>query len=120
MSRLTILYFILLVTYLPANCQIDWLNDGKVQLGQVRKGEVYPITFSYKNNGLAPLIIDNIRTSCGCVAPDWSSEPIFAGESGVIQIEWRPSRRGFKKEKIKVYFKATKEAHILTIDADVK
>lgn len=120
MSKIVLLTLVLLINYFPAKCQVHWLNDGNIELGTVTKGEVYPIIFSYRNNGVTPLIIDNIRTSCGCVAPNWSSDPIFEGESGRIQIEWRPARRGFKKEKVKVYFNAIKEAYILTVEAEVK
>jgi len=113
------LAILLLLSFVSAKGQVSWVDEGMVNLGSVSKGEVYPIAFTYRNHSVNPLVIDNIRTSCGCVAPEWSSEPVFEGESGLVQIEWRPMRKGLKREKVKVYFKGLKQAQMLTIVAQV-
>lgn len=114
------LAILLLLPFASAKGQVSWLDEGMVNLENVSTGEVYPIAFTYINNSVNPLVIDNIRTSCGCVAPDWSSEPVLEGESGLVHIEWRPMRKGLRREKIKVYFIGLKQAQILTIVAQVK
>lgn len=114
------LAILLLLPFVSAKGQVSWLDEGMLNLGLVSKGEVYPIAFTYRNHSVNPLVIDNIRTSCGCVAPEWSSEPVFQGESGLVHIEWRPMRKGLRREKIKVYFNGLKQVQILTLVAQVQ
>jgi hypothetical protein len=46
-----------------------------------------PIThdFNFTNTGTAPLIISNVKASCGCTTPDWTKDPVLPGKSGFIR-----------------------------------
>lgn len=48
--------------------------------------ERYKCAFTFQNTGKAPLIFQNVKTSCGCLVPDWPKEPIAPGECGVIRL----------------------------------
>lgn len=56
--------------------------------GTIKEGEIVEHTFSFTNNGEAPLIIESARASCGCTVPKWPKEPIAAGETGEIQVRF--------------------------------
>ena len=43
---------------------------------------VQSTTFKFKNEGAVPLVLNNVRPSCGCTTPKWSREPIAPGASG--------------------------------------
>ncbi len=56
--------------------------------GTVNEGQKVTYTYKIKNNGEAPLIIQNAAPSCGCTVPDWSKEPIPVGGSGFVKAEF--------------------------------
>jgi len=50
-------------------------------------------TFKFINEGATPLVIQNVRPSCGCTTPDWSKEPILPGKTGFIKAVFNPANR---------------------------
>lgn len=60
-----------------------------IDYGTVVRGEDNGIrVFEFTNTGDAPLIISNVRTSCGCTAPSYSKEPIMPGKTGEVQVKY--------------------------------
>ncbi|GAA3567696.1 DUF1573 domain-containing protein [Snuella lapsa] len=48
--------------------------------------------FKYKNTGDAPLVITDIKSSCGCTVPkDWSREPLAPGATGQFSVKFNGS-----------------------------
>jgi len=56
--------------------------------GTIKEGDKVNYTYKFKNSGEVPLIIENVRPSCGCTAPHWSKEPIPVGGVGEVQVEF--------------------------------
>jgi hypothetical protein len=56
--------------------------------GTIKEGEKVSFTYSFKNTGQAPLIIQNAQPSCGCTVPEWSKEPIPVGGTGYVKAEF--------------------------------
>ena len=50
--------------------------------------------FKFKNVGKAPLIISNVKGSCGCTVPTKPEEPIMPGASGEIKVKYATNRVG--------------------------
>lgn len=50
-------------------------------------------SFTFKNTGNIPLLIQNVKASCGCTAPKWTKAPIAPGQEGEIEITFNPLRR---------------------------
>jgi len=50
-------------------------------------------TFTIKNAGGAPLVIQDVKPGCGCTTPTWTKEPIAAGKTGTIKITYDPTNR---------------------------
>jgi len=44
--------------------------------GTVKAGEKVEHTFKFKNTGVAPLIIESAKSTCGCTVPQYPKEPI--------------------------------------------
>ena len=77
-------------------------------------------TFSFKNEGNSPLVINRVQASCGCTTPTWTKEPIEPGKSGSIVVTYNPlGRPGIFVKTITVYSNATDEQTILIIKGDV-
>jgi len=52
--------------------------------GTIEEGVQATVTFTFKNTGNAPLILNSVRASCGCTTPKWTKEPIAPGSEGVV------------------------------------
>jgi len=50
-------------------------------------------TFSFTNTGGQPLVINNVRASCGCTTPEWTRTPIPPGGKGFIKATYNPQNR---------------------------
>jgi hypothetical protein len=51
------------------------------------------VEFKFVNTGNAPLIIKNVKASCGCTTPSYSQEPVQPGKSGYIKAQYDPFNR---------------------------
>ena len=56
--------------------------------GTISEGQVVEYTYSFKNTGNAPLIIQSAQGSCGCTVPEWSKTPIPAGGTGFVKAKF--------------------------------
>ncbi len=61
--------------------------------GEVIEGETPSYDFEFTNKGDAPLILTNVRASCGCTTPHWPREPIKPGETGKITAVYNSKGR---------------------------
>jgi hypothetical protein len=59
------------------------------------KEEAGTATYNFKfvNTGGTPLIIQNVRATCGCTAPNWTREPIPPGGNGFVAATYNPAGR---------------------------
>ncbi len=54
---------------------------------------VQTTTFKFTNKGSVPLVLSNVRASCGCTTPKWTREPVVPNGSGEIQVSYDPKNR---------------------------
>lgn len=58
--------------------------------------------FEFTNNGTEPLILSNVRASCGCTTPQWTKAPIMPGQTGTINVRYNTSNVGGFNKSITV------------------
>lgn len=75
--------------------------------------------FSFINEGDAPLLITNVKTTCGCTVPSYSKAPILPGESGEIQIKYNTKRLGAFTKTVTVMSNAEGGNKILKIKGNI-
>ena len=56
--------------------------------GTITEGEVVEYTYTFKNTGDAPLIIQGAQGSCGCTASDWTKTPVPVGGTGYVKAKF--------------------------------
>ena len=71
----------------PELTQIEFVEDS-YDFGKITQGDVVKHTFTLKNAGDHPLILENVKPSCGCTALDWPREPIAPGETADIEAQF--------------------------------
>ena len=69
------------------------------EFGVISEGEKAKHTFQFINDGTEPLILTNVKASCGCTTPKWPREPIMPGETGEIQAIYNSKNRPGKFNK---------------------
>ena len=82
---------------------------------------VQTTTFKFTNKGAVPLVLSNVRASCGCTTPKYTREPVAPNASGEIQVSYNPKNRpGSFNKTVTVYSNAkNKGAVVLRIKGKV-
>lgn len=62
---------------------IQWLDSTR-DFGTIPEGQKVEVDFRFRNTGTTPLVITQIRPSCGCTIADQPREPIPPGAEGHI------------------------------------
>ena len=58
--------------------------------GEIENGTPVETVFTYTNTGKAPLVISDIKSTCGCTVPqDWSREPLEPGASSKFTVKFK-------------------------------
>lgn len=64
-------------------------KDNTIDYGTVSKDSDSGIrTFEFTNTGNAPLILTNVKSTCGCTIPTFSKDPILPGKTGKIDVKY--------------------------------
>lgn len=76
--------------------------------------------FMFINTGDAPLIISQVKASCGCTTPSWSKEAVAPGDTGLVVAQYNPSNRpGTFRKAITVTTNADPNTKVLYIKGAV-
>jgi len=59
--------------------------------------------FNVTNTGDKPLIISNVKASCGCTTPEFSTDPIAPGKSAKIKVGYATANPGAFNKMIEVF-----------------
>jgi hypothetical protein len=95
--------------------------DTKHDYGMIEQGEKVSHIFTFKNTGNEPLVLSNVKPSCGCTTPKWTKEPIAPGAQGEIQVEFDSKGKSGKQTKTVTITANTDPATtILTITGDIQ
>jgi len=87
--------------------------------GTMENGADGTYKFSFKNTSSKPLVITNVKSSCGCTAPTWSKEPIQPGRSGSITVKYNTNLPGLFNKTVQVFSSAKNSPVRLTIKGKV-
>jgi hypothetical protein len=71
----------------------------EIDFGTHHEGEILDTVFKFKNTGEVPLVITNVKTSCGCTTPYWPKKPIKPGESDEIKVQFNTNHKPGKQTK---------------------
>jgi len=76
--------------------------------------------FKFTNTGKEPLIIQGVRSSCGCTIAKRPSKPIMPGESASIKVRYDTRRLGVFHKTITVTSNADNASVVLEIRGEIK
>ncbi|MEL6863873.1 MAG: DUF1573 domain-containing protein [Bacteroidota bacterium] len=118
-----ILFFLLLSFSLAFTSDkpsvVNWLTETEHDFGLVQHKKPVTFSFQFRNVSEETITIDNVRTSCGCAAPDWSFEPFAPDSIGQINVRYDAKKQGYFRKRIKVYVSGQRKAEVLYVEGEV-
>ncbi len=89
--------------------------------GEIEAKTEVETEFNYTNTGNAPLVITDIKSSCGCTVPkDWSRDPLAPGATGKFSVKFNGSGSNKVTKTITVTANTEKGSEVVKIMAFVK
>ena len=91
------------------------------QYGTIQKGGNGDCQFVFWNDGNEPLILQNVKASCGCTTPKYSQKPVMPGEKGFIDVHYNTNNVGGFSKTVTVTSNAVDNPRVvLRIKGNVK
>ena len=87
--------------------------------GTNQQGSDGSVEFKFTNEGKTPLILNNVRSSCGCTVPSWTREPLPPGGSGSIKVVYNTASIGAFSKSVTVSSNAKNSDVVLMIKGNV-
>jgi len=127
MKKLTAILFLfcLTSTVLFGQKQQKIQNDSIIftelihDYGTIDVGSPGHCEFKFTNRMKTPLVVSNVKPSCGCTVADWTKEPILAGKTGLIKLNYNTKIPGTFSKTITVNSNAKNSTVILQIKGNV-
>lgn len=92
----------LLGTFAFASAQTISFENTTYNYGTIKPGAEGTRFFTVKNTGDKPLIISNVKASCGCTTPEFSQDPIMPGKTAKIKVGYNTALVGAFDKSIEV------------------
>ncbi len=105
---------------IPANDASISISSLEYNFGELFYKSKAVYKFDFTNPGKTPLVIYNVKTSCGCTVPQWPKKPIRSGKTGTIAIEYDTSHAGAFNKTITVFYNGKESPVELSIKGRVK
>lgn len=90
-------------------------NEYEYEFPPMEQGDVLYHSFFFVNNGDEPLILTNVKGSCGCTNVEYPEQPIMPGEKGSITAEINTESKAKGKSfrvQVKVESNATENNNV--------
>ncbi len=63
-----------------------YFAEKSFDFGDITQGDRVEHVFEFENTGNEPLILSDVRTTCGCTAPEWPREPVAPGAKANLKV----------------------------------
>lgn len=90
-----------------------------IDYGEIAQNADGNRVFKFKNIGKAPIIITQVKGSCGCTVPTKPEKPIMPGETGEIKVKYATNRIGPFAKTVTITSNAFENKKVLRIKGRV-
>jgi len=121
MKKIVIVLFVGLIGFaVQAQTPVMTFEEETIDYGVIEKGADGLRVFKFTNTGDAPLVIEEVKSTCGCTVPKKPTGPIAPGESSTIEVKYDTKRVGPIRKTVSVYSNASEPIKSLKIKGTVK
>ncbi len=75
--------------------------------------------FKFTNTGNAPVVISQVKSSCGCTVASKPEKPILPGETAQIEVSYDTKKIGTFSKSVTVISNAKEERMVLKIKGEI-
>lgn len=91
-------------------------NEVEYEFPEMEQGESVVHSFFFVNSGDAPLVLTDVKGSCGCTGVEFPEHPILPGEKGRIDAEVSTAtKRVGRTFKVRVYVSSNAVTNKVTL-----
>ena len=95
------------------------VDTRSLKLGEIVWQNPKTVSYNLKNAGSDPLVITEVRASCGCVSVSYPKTPIPAGQQGTLTAVYDAGMLGTFYRELAVYTNAQQEPLYLSFEGRV-
>jgi len=124
-GELNIILFVI-ITIMSCNKENKKLENSVItfenelyDFGEIPSNKNVTAVFKYSNIGNEPLLIHEIKTSCGCTVPEWEKKVIHPNEVGEIKIIYDAKHVGRFRRGITVFYNGDDSPKKIIIKGEV-
>ena len=96
------------------------IDKTSISLGRFNWQKEQKVTFTLKNTGNKPLVVQDINTSCGCTSVSYSKEPVQPGRELNLEVTYKAEHPEHFNKTLTVYCNTESSPLILKIMGDAE
>ena len=96
------------------------IDKTSISLGRFNWQKEQKATFTLKNTGNKPLVVQDINTSCGCTSVSYSKEPVQPGRELELEVTYKAEHPEHFNKTITVYCNMESSPLVLKIMGDAE
>lgn len=100
------------------NAKFKWEKTTH-DFGKIKVNTPVEHKFTFTNSGNTPLIISNVKPSCGCTVTEYTKEPVMPGKQGFVKSTYDTKRMGIFNKSIRVTANIEGGSEMLVIKGEV-
>lgn len=104
----------------PAPKVVEWMTEQHYDFGDIPIGRAVIHVFRFKNISPDTILLQTVRTTCGCTAVRYPETPIAPGAIGDLTVEFDAAQGGSFEKKIRVFFDRQRKPDFLWIEGEVR
>ena len=90
------------------------------EFGTVKQHDPTQTIFTFTNTSDADVKLGQVKASCGCTTPSYTTEAVKPGETGEINVKYNSARVGAFNKSITVYYEGGEKPVVLRIKGSVE
>jgi len=115
MKKIVIIALLLLLASLIASAQQIEAKRSVIDCGQVMFDKPVTVEFELQSKGGKDLVIEDVKTSCGCTMVSFPKNNIAKGESFKLKVTYDARQMGHFEKQLRVFSNASKKPLMLTL-----
>ena len=104
----------------PINGPKIVFSENRYEFGDIIQGDIIEHVFEFTNSGNAPLVLQDVKTTCGCTVPEWPRTPLAPGATAELKVKFNSAGKiGIQNKVITVISNATNQTSRVMIVTNV-
>lgn len=100
------------------NAKFNW-TETTYDFGKIARNKPVTYKFEFSNNGTEPLVISEVKASCGCTVTNYSKDPIAPGAIGFVTATYNAANPGVFSKTVTINANTDDTTVLLTVKGEV-